>query len=126
MSSASIPAAGTNLSIIVGTLRRPPEERLLPAGELVLALELTVRREGGPADSVPVSWVGAPPSAGTWSAGEELLVVGRVQRRFFRASGATQSRTEVVATRAVPTRRAAAAAKALQAAVDSLGPATVG
>ncbi|MEO7427943.1 MAG: hypothetical protein ABIY48_01045, partial [Acidimicrobiales bacterium] len=85
MSSASIPAAGTNLSILVGTLRRPPEERLLPSGELVLALELTIRREDGRAESVPVSWPSAPPSAVTWSAGEEVLVVGRVQRRFFRA-----------------------------------------
>jgi single-strand DNA-binding protein len=29
--------------------------------------------------------------------GTELLVTGRVRRRFFRAGGATQSRTEVVA-----------------------------
>jgi single-strand DNA-binding protein len=57
-------------------------------------------------------------AAGRWSTGEEVLVVGRVRRRFFRAGGATQSRTEVAATLAVPTRRAAAAAKALEAAVE--------
>jgi single-strand DNA-binding protein len=35
----------------------------------------------------------------------EVIVVGTVRRRFFRAGGATQSRTEVVADRIVPTRR---------------------
>jgi single-strand DNA-binding protein len=118
MSSTLVPAPGTNLSVVVGTLSRPAERRELPSGDHVVALEVTVRPEGLPAESVPVSWAGAPVAAGRWSTGEEVLVVGRVRRRFFRAGGATQSRTEVAATLAVPTRRAAAAAKALEAAVE--------
>ena len=47
-------------------------------------------------------------------------MVGRVRRRFFRAGGGTQSRTEVVATTAIPTRRAAAIDKALRAALEGL------
>ena len=43
--------------------------------------------------------------AATWAAGDEVLVTGRIRRRFFRAGGVTQSRTEVVATDVVPTRR---------------------
>jgi len=31
------------------------------------------------------------------AAGDEVVVTGRVRRRFYRAGGATQSRTEVVA-----------------------------
>lgn len=120
MSSTTVPAAGTNLSILVGVLSRDPDLRDLPSGAQVLTLELTVRPEGVPAESVPVAWFDAPPSAAGWGAGEELLVVGRVRRRFFRAGGSTQSRTEVVATTAVPTRRAAAATKALRSALDAV------
>ncbi len=112
MSTATIPP-GINLAVLVGTLSREPELRSLPSGTEVLALELTVHPEGAPAESVPIAWYDAPPAAASWPAGEELLVTGRTRRRFFRVGGATQSRTEVVATRAVPTRRAAAARKAL-------------
>ncbi len=116
MSTPTVPPRGTNLSILVGTLSRDAELRELPSGDEVLALELTVRAEGASAESVPVAWPTPPASASRWAAGEELLVVGRVRRRFFRAGGATQSRTEVVARAAVPTRRAASAVKALRAA----------
>jgi single-strand DNA-binding protein len=47
-------------------------------------------------------------------------VLGRVRRRFFRAGGSTQSRTEVVVSAAVPTRRPAAAGKALRAALEAV------
>jgi single-strand DNA-binding protein len=120
MSSTAVPAPGTNLSILVGVLSRDAELRDLPSGDQVLGLELTIRPKGAPAESVPVAWVDAPASAARWQAGEELLVVGRVRRRFFRAGGTTQSRTEVVATTAVPTRRAVAAHKALDAGLEAL------
>lgn len=124
MSTARVPLAGTNLSILVGILSRDPEVRRLPSGDAVVGLELTVRHEGRPAESVPVAWPMAPERAASWAAGwaagEELLVIGRVRRRFFRAGGATQSRTEVVAKAVVPTRRAAAARRALTAAVGSI------
>jgi len=120
MSRTSPALAGTNLSILVGTLSRDPEARSLPSGSTVLALELTVHPDPGPAESVPVAWFDAPDAARTWAAGEEILVVGRVRRRFFRAGGATQSRTEVVAATVVPTRQAARSRRALTAAVAGL------
>jgi single-strand DNA-binding protein len=120
MSSTTIPAAGTNLSVLVGALSRDPELRQLPSGDQVLSLELTVRPDGRPAESVPLSWPAAPAHATRWSAGEELLVIGRVRRRFFRAGGSTQSRTEVVVAAAVPTRRPAAAGKALRSALEAV------
>ena len=116
----TVPTAGTNLTILVGSLSRDAEIRELPSGDRLVALELTVRREGAPTDSVPVAWLGAPVSAARWGAGEEVLVTGRVRRRFFQAGGSTQSRTEVVADRVVPTRRQAAAGKALAAAIETL------
>ena len=58
-----VPAPGTNLSVLVGTLSRPAELRTLPSGDEVLALEVTVRPEGRPAESVPVAWIGAPAAA---------------------------------------------------------------
>ena len=120
MSTTLIPTPGTNLTVLVGTLSRDAELRTLPSGDRLVALELTVRPEGAPAESVPVAWPDPPESAASWTAGEELLVTGRVRRRYFRAAGSTQSRTEVVATRVVPIRRRVAAGKALVAAVDTL------
>lgn len=112
--------AGTNLSVVVGTLTRPPEQRSLPSGDHVHALEVTVHPPDAPAESVPVAWPNGPARALAWSVGTEVLVIGRVRRRFFRAGGVTQSRTEVVASAAVPTRRAAAVHKALLAALEHL------
>ena len=118
--SATTPLAGTNLTILVGVLSRDAELRTLPSGDRLVALELTIRREGEPAESVPVAWPDAPDSAAGWAAGQEVLVIGRVRRRLFTAGGSTQSRTEVVTRRVVPTQRKAAASKALDAAVGSL------
>jgi single-strand DNA-binding protein len=122
MSTTSTPLAGTNLTILVGVLSRNAELRTLPSGDHLLALELTVRPEGAHAESVPVAWPSSPASAAAWQAGEELLVTGRVRRRWFRAGGSSQSRTEVVASRIVPTRRRAAAGKALDAALATVPP----
>ena len=71
MSSALVPTPGTNLTVLVGTLSRPAEVRTLPSGDEVLALEVTVRPEAAPAESVPVAWLGAPVAPcgrGAWAA----------------------------------------------------------
>jgi single-strand DNA-binding protein len=117
--STTIPS-GTNVTVLVGSLGREPEVRTLPSGDRVLGLEITVRPESGGAESVPVAWYDPPEPAVLWIAGEELLVVGRTRRRFFRSGGITQSRTEVVASAVIPTRRQAAARRALVAALDVL------
>jgi single-strand DNA-binding protein len=105
-----------NLVALEGRLARPAELRLLPSGDQVVAMELTVRRDDGPAETVPVSWLDAPAWASVLDADAALVVIGRVRRRFFRVAGTTQSRTEVVAESVVPAtatkRTRAALAKA--------------
>ena len=88
-----------NVVVLVGALARPAQDVELPSGSRLLSLEVTVRREEGPAETVPVSWFDAPAWATALDAGADVVVVGRVRRRFFRAGGSTQSRTEVVASK---------------------------
>ncbi|MET0726707.1 MAG: single-stranded DNA-binding protein [Acidimicrobiales bacterium] len=118
--STAVPLPGVNLSLLVGSLSRAPELRSLPSGDTVLELQLSIRTADGPVESVPVSWFEPAPSAVGWSTGDVVAVVGRVRRRFFRAAGATASRTEVVAAVVVPARRRSAVDKAFAQAVDGL------
>ncbi len=53
-------------------------------------------------------------------AGTEVVVAGHVQRRFFRAGGSTQSRTEVVAADIVAVSRRRAVDKLMASAVSAL------
>jgi single-strand DNA-binding protein len=56
-----------------------------------------VRTEhGGERHVVPVAWYGAKRPL-RLLAGDEVVVTGMVRRRWFRAGGGSQSRTEVVA-----------------------------
>ena len=106
-----------SVTLVAGTLSRPAETRQLPSGDTLVALEVTTRRPDGVAESMPVVWAQAPAWAGQLAAGERVLVAGRVRRRFYRAGGATASRTEVVADRVVPTRQRART----QALIDQVG-----
>jgi single-strand DNA-binding protein len=111
---------GINITIVRGTLSRPPTERTLPSGDRLVAFEVTVRPDDGPADSVPVSWAGAPASCLGWDAGDEVVAVGRVRRRFFRAGGSTQSRTEVAAASVNHVRQKARVRQAVERAIAQL------
>lgn len=101
------PPPGTNLVVLRGVLSREPEVRALPSGSTLVAYELTVRADGpdaARAESVPVCWFDPPAAATGFADGADVVVVGRVRRRFFRAGGATASRTEVVADRVLSAR----------------------
>ncbi|MCU1460852.1 MAG: hypothetical protein JWO37_927 [Acidimicrobiales bacterium] len=110
----------TNVVALVGRLNRPAEERELPSGDRLIGLELTVERPGDKAESVPVVWPGGPAGVLAWAPGELVVVVGRVRRRFFRANGSTQSRTEVVAEQGAPARHSKRARAALDLALGRL------
>jgi single-strand DNA-binding protein len=90
-----------NLVVLRGVLARPAQDVELPSGDRLVALEVTVARPDGPAEPVPVQWATPPAWVSALDAGTEVAVLGRVRRRFFRAGGVTQSRTEVVASRVV-------------------------
>ncbi len=110
-----------NVVILRGTLARPAERRELASGSTTVAYEVTTRDGGGRAQTVPVSWPGAPAGA-ELDRGVEVVVTGQVQRRYFRSAGATQSRTEVVADAVVPAvarRRARAAVDRARRAVEA-------
>lgn len=117
--SGTTPTTGLNLVVVRGHLSSDPVQRELPSGDVLHSYELTVRSGDLPADTVPVVLLaGTPPK--NLSRGCEVVVVGRVRRRFFRAGGATASRTEVVAERIVAARRTRAVDGVLQQATARL------
>lgn len=111
----------TNVVVLRGRLARPAEERELPSGDRLVSIELTVRRsEGERADSVPVVLFEAPASVAALDVDDEVVVVGKVRRRFFRTPAGTQSRTEVVADAVVLARHLKKAAAAVDRALTAL------
>jgi single-strand DNA-binding protein len=108
-----------NVVILTGVLSRPAELRVLPSGDTLVAYELTTRDGEGNAHSVPVSW-SAPEDKGMFDAGEEVVVTGRVRRRFFRTPTGTQSRTEVVADAVIATQDARRAKRLVERAVAAV------
>jgi single-strand DNA-binding protein len=110
-----------NVVVLQGSLSRPPEARELPSGDLLVNYEVTVPAgEDRRAESVPVCWFDAPAGAVDLEPESEVVVVGRVRRRFFRAGGSTQSRTEVVAQQVVPARQTKRAKRAVLGALQLL------
>lgn len=103
-----------------GVLSRRPEFRVLPSGDELLQCDVTVRPDEGPAESAPVVWVDPPERAIRLDGGQEVIVVGRVRRRFFRAGGNTASRTEVCADTIAPLSSSASVRAAVGAAMAAL------
>lgn len=108
-----------NVVVLAGALSRPPVVRELPSGHVVATLELTSRDVHG-TTSVPVAVHDPGATVLGLETGAEVVVTGRVQRRFFRAGGATQSRTEVLAEQVVPARQRSRVGKVLARAADRL------
>jgi single-strand DNA-binding protein len=116
-----------NVVVLRGALSRPPEVRELRSGDVLVTYEVTVPgRDGGPAESVPVVWFTPPAGAADLAADTEVVVTGRVKRRFFRSGGATLSRTEVIADKVIPTRRAKVAERAVATALADAEEAWIG
>lgn len=103
-----------NLVTLQGRLARPAAERLLPSGDRMVGFEVSTEGPEGKAETVPVVWFAAPSSAALLDADDRVVVIGRVRRRFFRAGGSTQSRTEVVAEIVLPATQAKRVRTALQ------------
>lgn len=124
-----------NIVILNGVLSSVPRRTELPSGDVRWSLEVTTPVGAGPgvpdgrAASVPVAWQGelvsGPSCTGDpdgWGVGTEVVVVGAVRRRFYRAGGVTQSRTEVVASSLVEVTKRRSVDVALRRGARSLGP----
>ena len=109
-----------NIVILSGHLSSDPRRTELPSGSVLWSLDLTTPSADG-ARSVPVVWQGDLVD-GRWTSGSTVVVAGWCRRRFFRAGGVTQSRTEVVAASIVEVTRRRNEAAAVRAAVRALGP----
>ncbi|HTW06570.1 MAG TPA: single-stranded DNA-binding protein [Acidimicrobiales bacterium] len=109
-----------NMVVVIGKLAKPLQVRSLPNGISLACFDLQVLREDQSADTVPVALFEVSKGIREWVAGTQLLVVGRVRRRFFRVGGGTQSRTEVVAEMAVPLEDTRGTRTALMAASSAL------
>jgi single-strand DNA-binding protein len=113
---------GVNVAVVRGVVSSPPERRVLPSDTVLVQLQVTTRLESETL-SMPVSCWDPAAWVEDLEAGSEVVVVGRVRRRFFRAGGATASRVELeadVVARASDKRRVRAATRRAVAALESL------
>ena len=92
------PIPNLNLCLVRGECSAVPELRTLASGSRLAVLSVRVRTPGAAATSVPVAVWDPPARVEDLAAGTEVVVLGRVVRRFFRAaSGGPGSRVEVQA-----------------------------
>ncbi len=86
INEASINEVSINVAVVRGVCSSPPEVRVLPSEQRLAQLQLTTRVDGR-AMSVPVSVIDPPAWLDEIDSGDELVVLGAVRRRFFRAGG---------------------------------------
>lgn len=114
-----------NLCLVRGECSAEPELRVLASGTRLAVLSVRVRNASAPATSVPVAVWDPPARVEALAAGAEVVVVGRVVRRFFRtAAGGPGSRVEVHADLVVPAgdrRKLAQALRRAERVLDALG-----
>ena len=112
--------AGSNLVVLRGVIRRDPEYRVLPSGDELLSFDLTIRDGEAPTENAPVVWHQPSAAAAKLAEGDDVVVVGRVRRRFFRAGGSTASRTEVHADKVLSARSTVRIRSAIEPRVEDL------
>ena len=86
-----------NVALVRGRLSSPPEVRVLESGRTLAVLQVTARPDGAPAVSVPVAAWDPPEWVECLEAHDEVLVVGTVRRRFYRAASGSASKVEIEA-----------------------------
>ncbi|MAJ88082.1 MAG: hypothetical protein CL416_00470 [Acidimicrobiaceae bacterium] len=73
-----------NITVLLGTLSSDPKLRVRPSGDELITYEVTTELADG-AVSVLVAWL-RPSRPLAVAAGDVVVVIGRVRRRFFRAA----------------------------------------
>lgn len=86
-----------NLVFLRGRVTSPPVVRDLASGSVLATVQVTTGGGDGPAVSVPIAWWDPGPAVEQVGEGDEIVVIGRVRRRFFRSGERTASRVEVEA-----------------------------
>jgi hypothetical protein len=111
-----------NLAVLSGRVSRPVTERALPSGDRLVTLDLAVptTKTLAKASSVPLAWINGPTWLQELAAGDEIVVIGRVNRRFYRAGSGLQSRTEVIVEAGARADRRAVAKKIVDEGVREL------
>ena len=92
MNSTSSNSASWNMVVLRGILSSEPIERSLRSGMNVLQWDVTTKANGV-TRVVPVQWDDPPRAIFDFDEDDQVVLVGEVRRRFFRAGGATMSRT---------------------------------
>lgn len=108
--ASSLDAA--NLVVLTGALSAEPRLRSLPSGDRLVEFDVTTRGTSG-VYNAPVAWFEPTDLADRLVAASPVVVVGLIRRRFFRAGGSTQSRTEVLALRVVDASKPSAKRRSL-------------
>jgi single-strand DNA-binding protein len=124
MSSSQV-AGGVNVGVLRGPCSGPAEVRVLESGARLATL--AVRCPAGTGDeratSVPVTVWDPPAWVETIEAGTEVVVVGRLRRRFYQRPGGVGSRVDLEADligRARDGRRVEAALRRALARLEAL------
>lgn len=103
-----------NLTIVAGVVRGEPVLHDLPGGEEATSFD--VQTGESPRELVPVTRFGTCEVRD----GDEVVVIGRTRKRFWRAGERSQARTDVVAEIVIPQRQRARVRKAVAAACDEV------
>jgi single-strand DNA-binding protein len=109
-----------NISVVRGIVLREPREQTLANGQKVVSLEVNVQYEDKPNENLEVVWVDPPRNLTVPRQGNEIVAIGRVRRRFFKAAAGVVSRTEVVADTVLTTRQTARITRALQLVAEAV------
>jgi single-strand DNA-binding protein len=121
------PAHAVNVAVLCGPCSDPPEIRVLESGTRLATLAVRCPAGDGAAEratSVPISVWNPPAWVETLAAGDPIVVVGRVRRRFYQRPGGVGSRVDVEAGlvgRARDRRRIEAALRKADEALGTLG-----
>lgn len=113
-----------NVALVRGCLSSPPEIRVLESGRTLAVLQVTARPDGERAVSVPVAAWDPAAWVEDLEADDEVLVVGPVRRRFYRAATGSASRVEIEAVmlaKGSDKRRVSAVLRRARKALDDAG-----
>jgi hypothetical protein len=88
-----------NIAVVMGTVTRDAQSRMLPSGDELMSFDVSVRREGERTEVVPIVWIDRSDKLRDLSTDDNVVIFGRIRKRFYQTGAGLQSRTEVVADR---------------------------